>query len=230
MEKRFLGLAISVLAICYSIPGSATSITIAGNSSHGTGDGSGTWNVTSDLGTTTQLTYDGGSSAGIDLGNGISLQLVCNAANSGGSCALGNGNPIDYLFQVPVSQLSNGTITFNNFISPTALPLTVQSLYCDESEGNGPGALCSMLPNNGAGITIDGTLNGTTLMLSVGGDLTNVTDVTFQLPDSNLSPTLSGPTMAGVTTVPEGFPEPASVLVVGSGLLVLISRRFKRTT
>lgn len=220
MQKPLVGLAVAVLALCCAVPSSATSIVIAGNSTRGTGDGSGTWNVTSDLGGTTSLSYNGGSAAVFGLGNGVSIQLACD--NNTGPCAVGSGSQIDYLFQIPTSQISGGTVTFNNFTFGSLTGVT--SFFCNQGGGNGPGFLCSTLPNNGSGISINAALNGTTLTFSISGSLSGVTSLTFVLPYSNTNSTLSGPTLAGSTAVPE----PASVFLVGSGLAALISRRKRK--
>jgi len=202
-----------------TFPAFATSIKIRGNSSEGIGTGSGSWNISGLLGSTTALNYNTAnvypSASVLSLGNGAFEQLSC---SSNSQCAVGDGTPLDFLFQVPVTQIKNGTITFTNFTGSIA---DVFSQSCDGGDFQGPGFLCSTFANGTGNLSIDGNLNGKTLTLTISGSLQNISSLTFLLQEANDSSTLSGPRLAAV-------PEPASISLVGSGLAAIFVRRRSR--
>jgi len=212
--KRFGVVSFACLVLCLAST-SASGITIKGNSSHGIGNGNGSWNVTSLLGSTTSLSYGGGSASVFSLGNGTYEQLAC---DDGSSCTLGDGTQIDVLFQIPASQIQGGTVTFNNFTFGSASG--VQLLACDQSTSFQPGFLCS---SGGLGLSVTNvSLVGTTLTFS--GFPSGVNSFTFLLPYANTGANYSGPTLGAAASVPE----PSSVILVGSGLLAGLFRRLKR--
>src|SRR5205823_5644895 len=112
-----LGLVVLALALGLgSVPALATHIPLRGNSSEGIDTGVGSWNITSVLGATTLLNYNTANNYSaapvFSLGNGSFEQIAC---SSNSQCSVGDGTALDFLFQVPVTQIKNGTITFTNF-------------------------------------------------------------------------------------------------------------------
>lgn len=213
-----------VLTMLFSVPALAT--TIKGNSSHGVDNGDGSWNVTSVLGSTVSLDYNpifdncpsqftcsgSGSAPVYPVPNFTNVyeQAACSAGgNSDGypcpdftdSKNVTFTNAVDFIFQIPVSQLQNERVTFTNFRG-TLADLEVE--YCDGPGSSpfplddGPGFLCSNY--NGAppsNLSASACLNGTTLTFVLNGPLTNLGSVTFLMLESQASSTsLAGPVLA----------------------------------
>jgi hypothetical protein len=185
----------------YSIPAlGSTAVAIKGNSIHGIGDGSGSWNVTASfLGvSTTTLAYNTlftGSQQEAPvyaLANSVYEQLGC---TSNASCNVGDGTPVDFMFQIPVSQIQGGLVTFTNFTG-TLPTLEIESCDGPSTLSEGPGFLCTTYPSGTGNLSVGACLSGTTLTFMLSGSLTSLGSVTFLLQYPNTAATLSAPTMA----------------------------------
>jgi hypothetical protein len=180
-------------------------VPIKGNSAHGIGNGSDNWNVTENFldVSTISLKYNtlfSGSQQSAQVysvGDGVYEQLGC---TSGSSCNVGDETPVDFMFQVPVSQIQNGMVTFTNF---TGAISTLEVESCDGpaklGSGNGPGFLCTTYPNGTGNLSVNACLtgtNGSSLTFTLSGSLTSLGSVTFLMQYPNTTGTVSGPTLA----------------------------------
>lgn len=197
--KPIFFVCVAVLAL--AVPSLAV-IPIKGNSSHGFGDGIGSWNETGNfLGvTTTSLAYNTLFPAGqqasdvYSLGNGIYEQVDC---NGGGTCDVGGGTTVEFAFQVPVSQIQNGMVTFSNFTGSIST-LEVESCASPTKfNGNlGPGFLCTTYPKGTGSLNVNACQTGTTLTFTLTGSYSTLPSITFLMEDPNTDSTLTAPALS----------------------------------
>src|SRR5438270_2509217 len=192
--------------VCFAVIGFAVPalavIPIKGNSSHGIGNGSNSWNVTGNfLGvSTTSLAYntlfpDGQQASEVyDLGNGVSEQVDC---TSNQSCNVGDTTPVDFIFQIPVSQIKDGMVTFTSYQGPVSA-LEVESCSGPSQFGGnqGPGFLCSTYPSGPGNLSVTDCLNGQTLTFTLSGSLNSLGSITFVMQNHNTAHVLQKPALA----------------------------------
>jgi hypothetical protein len=215
MRAKIGVLAVSCLICCGAALG--TSATVRGNSSYGTGDGSGSWDLANSNPNPTVN--------GVVIGE----QTVCSAENVGQSCGGSTGNDFTYLFQLQ-SSISGAQISFSGLSTGALFGV----MACNESSGNGPGPLCTDLtaldPSLGCSLTTSATTStctgvtydGTDPVFTVTG---NGEGLTFYVTESGA--TVPSVCINGVCsgTAPTPTPEPSSLGILSAGLLTLWWRR-----
>lgn len=208
-------LFVSIAVIGFAVPSLGSMI--RGNSSHGLGDGVDSWNETGSLlgVSTTSLAYNtffpsGQQAAPVyAMANGSYEQVDC---SGGGSCDVGDSTAIDFVFQIPVSQIQNGMVSFANY---TGSITNVQALSCDKPaafSGNaGPGFLCTTYAKGYGNLNVDACQTGTTVTFILSGSsLPTLGSVTFLVDDPNTASSLSAPTL---TSQPAACAAQPSILV-----------------